>query len=40
LEKGKFIMEVEEKGPACVNGVLVEVVDGKAIKAEKLYKEV
>ncbi len=40
LEKGKFVMEVEENGPACVNGVLVEVEGSKAVKVEKLFAEI
>jgi 2',3'-cyclic-nucleotide 2'-phosphodiesterase len=40
LEKGKFLMEVEESGPAFVNGVFIETEGSKAIKVEKLYREV
>jgi metallophosphoesterase (TIGR00282 family) len=40
LEQGKFIMEVEEEGPVCVNGVLVETEGNKAVKIEKLYEEI
>lgn len=40
LEKSKFIMDVAEKGPAMLNALLVETDGGKAIKIEKIYKEV
>ncbi len=41
LGKGKFKMEPEEEGPIMVNGVLIEVGEqGKAVKIDKLYKEV
>ncbi|HVY67706.1 MAG TPA: TIGR00282 family metallophosphoesterase [Patescibacteria group bacterium] len=40
LEQGKFVMEVAEDGPACVNGVLIETDGPKAVKIEKLYQEV
>ena len=37
----KFVNEPEENGPVMVNGVLIEVgEDGKAVKIEKLYKEI
>lgn len=39
LEKGKFVMEPADEGPACVNGVLIETKDSKAISMEKLYSE-
>lgn len=39
--EGKFKNEVEEEGTLQINGVLIEVGDnGKAIKIEKLYKEI
>ncbi len=40
LEKGKFKMEPEEEGLACINGVLVETDGPKAVRIEKLYQEV
>lgn len=40
LEKGKFVMEVEEEGPCMVNGVYIETEGSKAVKVEKLYKEI
>jgi len=41
LGRGKFVMEPEEEGPVMVNGVLIETGEnGKAIKIQKLYKEV
>ncbi len=41
LGRGKFVMEPEEEGPVMVNGVLIETnPEGKALKIEKLYKEV
>lgn len=39
-KKEKFVMEPEEQGPAMINGVLIEAEESKAIKIEKLYKEV
>lgn len=38
LEKGKFVMEVEEDGPAAVNGVYLETEGSAVVKAEKLYQ--
>lgn len=41
LEKGRFSYEVEDSGPVMVNGVLIETNnEGKALKIEKLYKEI
>jgi metallophosphoesterase (TIGR00282 family) len=41
LGRGKFVMEPEEEGPVMVNGVLIETnSEGRAVKIEKLYKEV
>jgi 2',3'-cyclic-nucleotide 2'-phosphodiesterase len=40
LERGKFVMEVEEDGPCMVNGVFIETEGSKAVKVEKLYQEV
>lgn len=41
LQRGKFVMEPEEEGPAMVNGILIESDEtGKALKIQKLYKEV
>jgi calcineurin-like phosphoesterase len=37
----KFVNEIEEEGPLQINGALVEIgEDGKAVKIEKLYKEI
>jgi metallophosphoesterase (TIGR00282 family) len=40
LEKAKFRMEPAEEGPAQVNGLLVETDGSKAIKIERIYKEI
>jgi hypothetical protein len=40
LEKGKFVMDVAEEGPVMVNAILVETDGNKAIKIEKIYKEI
>lgn len=40
LEKGKFVMDVEENGPMMINGVLIETDDKqKVLKIERLYRE-
>ena len=36
---GKFSFEVEESNPVMLNAVYVEILDGKVIKAEKIYRE-
>lgn len=40
LEKGKFIMDVAEGGPAMLNALLVETDGSKAVKIEKIYREI
>lgn len=40
LEQGKFKMEPEEEGEAVVNAILIEIEDNRAVKVERVYKEV
>jgi metallophosphoesterase (TIGR00282 family) len=40
LEKSKFKTEIPETGPAIVNGLLVETEGNKAIKIERLQKQI
>jgi metallophosphoesterase (TIGR00282 family) len=39
LGNGKFKLEIPEDGPAIINGLLVEIEDGKVVKFERLQQE-